>query len=194
MRAATQAEANRFKARMAERFHAREQDKSKAAEMAWLAQGFDVARTFGAAVPAGHVFATYATTLGPIIYLPEGLSPDEQIDIFTHEIEHVRQFWAHGFEFAWLYLTAPEARARYEAEAFTQQFKLRYARTGRLPTLDEVSFPLEQGYALPPGDVALGLTSIEQWLTSIAAGLIVGEVSAEAIRILKGMDPDLLTP
>jgi hypothetical protein len=201
VRPATQAEADAFARHMCARFHARLIRKDMAVEMQLLAAVLDALRTFGVQVPVGGDFLNhYATSLGPLIYMPPGWSPDTQIEVLTHEVQHVHQFWGGqnqvglggGFHMGWLYLTEGEARLRYEVDAYRAGLEVAFARMGRLPALDSVVFPLEGGYALSPDQVGHARDLLEIAGTSIAQGLRTTEAGRVAVEWLQRNAPELL--
>jgi len=177
--------ADAFVSAMCTQFHARVVRKSQAVEMQFLGALFDIARVVGINVPAGHDFARYATTIGPMIYLPDGLTPEQTVEIVTHELQHVEQFWKGGFGFAWLYLVEGEARVTYEAEAYAAGLAVSLALGKPLPSLDDLALPLEGGYALAPEHVTLGRTLLEQQATSTALGIVTTKAGAAALQWLR---------
>jgi hypothetical protein len=201
MKPATQDQADQFARAMAAKFHARIIRKDMAIEMQILAAGFDVLRAAGVQVPVGGDFLDhYATTLGPLVYMPSSLTPDQQIEVLTHELEHVRQFWVgdgqaalpNAFGMGWLYLTDGEARARFEAEAYRAALELAHARGAPVPSLDDLAYPLEGGYALDDGGRALARDLLEVAATSVAAGVVSTDAAREAIAWLRTNAPELL--
>lgn len=199
MKAATQQQADAFARFMSQRFRCTVVRKQSAMEMQVLATLFDIGRRFNLSVPAGEDFLERAaTTIAWLVYLPDGLSPDQQIETLTHECQHVHQFWAHGLGlpggpgFMWLYITAPEARVRYEVEAYRTALELGHARGAPLPDLDALAFPLEGGYALTAGDVQLGRDLLETAATSAKLGLVSTEAARAAIDWLREKAPDLV--
>jgi hypothetical protein len=199
MKAATQQQADAFTRHMAQRFRCTVIRKQSAMEMQWLAAAFDVARRFNLPVPSGEDFLEHAaTTIAWLVYLPDGLTPDQQIETLTHECQHVSQFWTHGLglpggpSFMWLYVVEPEARVRYEVEAYRTGLELGHARGAPLPDLDALAFPLEGGYALNAGHVQLGRDLLEVAATSAKLGLVSTEAARAAIDWLQAHAPDLL--
>lgn len=197
----------RFAREMETRFHARIVGKDNAVEMRILASALDVARTFGAQVPGGDDFLhRTATTIGPIVYMPDAFwaDPAFAIEVITHEMQHVRQFWQGsgdgvtskndrdlpgGFGFAWLYLVEPEARVRFEAEAYHAGLEARVIGLGEpMPaSLDALAMPLEGGYALGPEHVTLGRSLLESAATTVSHGVAMtaaGERAVEVLRLL----------
>jgi hypothetical protein len=199
-RAATQAEADALAAALCRQFRAILLRKRDRIEMQIAGALFDLARLAGVDVPSSEDFARYATTLGPFIYLPDGLTPDQEIETVTHECQHVHQFWDGGEQtgikggtaFAWLYLTQPEARVRLEAEAYRAGMEVSVARGAPLPSLRDLALPLEQGYALGPGEILLGRQLLEVAATSAASGLVGTEAARAAIAWMRAHAPDLL--
>jgi len=194
-------QAREFCAHMARAHKATVIRKEAAIEMQMLATGFDIAKRFGAQLPDRQDFLErYATTIGGWIYMPSSFSPAVQLEVMTHECQHVNQFYRGGLGLPggpgmwWLYLVEPEARARYEAEALTAGFEVMFACTKQLPDLDAVVAPMEGGYMLGPDHLALIRGLLETNMTSIVAGTPVTEAAANAIGWLRGNAPELLAP
>lgn len=183
----TQEIADAFSSHMCSRFNARIVRKSTAVEMKIVGALFDIARVFSSTVPSGHQFERFATTIGPMIYLPDGLSPEDTVVIVTHECQHVQQFWKENFGMMWLYLTEGEARVRYEAEAYGADLAVRFALNDNftLPALDDLALPLEGGYALSPAHIELGRSLLEQQATSVQVGFSTIEAGEEALKWLR---------
>lgn len=201
MRPATQVEADAFSAHMASHFRACIVRKSSVPERQWISAALDIARLAGANVPSGvEFFEQYATTIGPMILMPDGMSPDAQIEVMTHECQHVQQFWerggqvdlASGLGYCWLYLVQPEARVRFEVEGYRAQLEVVYARNKRLPEIDSLVMPLEGGYALGQGDLMLARSLFEIAGTSIVNGIVSTNAGTVAIEYMKRSIPELL--
>jgi hypothetical protein len=202
MRPATQSEADAFARLMCARFHARVVRKSMAVEMTMAAAAFDVLKALRVGVPSGADFLEhYTTTLGPIVYLQDGLSPDAQIEVLTHEMQHVWQFWGGagqaavpgGVGFAFLYLAEPEARVRLEADAYRAGLEVRYRRTQQMPSLDALVWPLEGGYALDAAHVQLGRSILEMGGTSLHRGRVSTMAGKVALECLAQISPELVS-
>lgn len=205
MKSATQEQADRFAEIMARKLSFTVIRKRSAFFSQWIAAGFDLARMFGAKVPSGADFLDrYATTIGPLVLMPDGMSPDVFIEVLTHEAEHVVQFFTlhpekdlnlpGGTGMWWLYLTEPEARVQYEADPYSSQMELRVARGQPIPSPDEFTLPLEGGYALGPNEVRLAHEILERRATSVMHGTVTTPAGRAAIATLREIDPDLLAP
>lgn len=201
----TRETATRFAREMERRFNARIVSKNDAVEMRIIAAALDVARTLGASVPtAGDFLERTATTIGPLIYVPDSFWDDPAflVEIITHECQHVWQFWhgtgdGHanaadrdlpgGFGFAWLYLVEPEARVRIEAEAYAAGMEARTIGLGEPlpPSLDALAMPLEGGYALGREHIVLGRALLESAATTISHGAAMTEAGQRAIEVLR---------
>jgi hypothetical protein len=197
--------AMQFARQMAERFHARLVRKSDAIEMKLVAAALEAARLFGARLPSTDEFLTrYATTIGPMIYLPDSMWDDPRalVEVVTHECQHVRQFWRGsgdgvagptdrdlpgGFGFGWLYLTQGEARVRFEAEAYVAGLEATVIGIGEpLPTsLEPLVQPLEGGYALNDGEIALARGLLEVGATQVAQGVALTDAGQTAVELLR---------
>jgi hypothetical protein len=199
MKTATRAQAEAFMAHMATTFHARIVRRSDAIEIKIIGAALGIVRALGVPLPSEDEFVSrYATTLGPLIYLPD-VGPDETIEIVTHECQHVVQFWQGGaglpgqLGMTWLYLTAAEARVRYEAEAYRAGLEVAWRRAKQLPSLDALAMPLEGGYALGAGDVQLGRDLLEIAATSVQAGVVSTPAGRAAVAWLEAHAPELLS-
>lgn len=191
MRSATAAEAEEFAREMARRHNARITTKDHAIE--WqIVTGAIRAATLGA-VDVDELLEHYSTSIGPLIYLENGLSPDAVIEVVTHECEHVHQFWEGGLGFAWLYLTEPEARVAYEARAYAAGLEVRVARGGAIPPLDDLAMPLEGGaYMLSDAQQAFGRRLLEVRATQVAGGIVTSHAARTAIGVMRARMPHLL--
>lgn len=197
--------ATTFARRMAERFHARLVHKSDAIEMKLVAAALEAARLFGAQLPAADDFMTrFATTIGPMIYLPDAVwnDPVALVEVVTHECQHVHQFWhgsgdgvssatdrdlVGGFGFGWLYLTQAEARVRYECEAYAAGLEARVIGLGdTMPmSIEPLVEPLEGGYALGDGEKTLARGLLESAATTVAQGVAMSEAGEVAVQVLR---------
>lgn len=135
----------------------------------------------------------HPVSIGPFVYLPDGLSPDDQIYAMTHECEHVHQFQADKLGFTWLYLSKAEVRTHYECDAYGAEYELRYARTKILPPLEQLVWPLEVPmYLLGQDEIEFGKRLFASKATSIASGVFTSYAGRAAIKILKEHNPRLL--
>lgn len=187
-RPATADEAKYFAAHMTEHFHARIVRKNDAVEMQVVANVLQLAGV----VDAQEFLESFTTTIGPFIYLPDGMSPDSQIEVLVHECQHVHQWWTGLLGMAWLYLSEPEARVRFEAEAYRAGLELAHARGVELPSFSQLAMPLEHGYALSQDHIDLGRDLLEVAATSIVAGVVATPAAKEAISWIRLHAPELL--
>lgn len=135
----------------------------------------------------------HAVTIGSFIYLPDGLNPDQIIYVVTHECEHVHQFYQDKLGFTWLYLSEPEMRTHYEADAYGAEYELRFARTNALPDLATMVWPLEVPmYLLGKDEIEFGRQLFAVRGTQIAAKVFVSHAGRAAIKYLKDNAPHLL--
>lgn len=190
-RPATQDEADRLSRYLCQRFHAFRVRKNDVPGIKIIQAALDVARTLGADLPSGEDFVEkYATTIGPTVFVPDGLDPDQQMELMVHEIQHVHQFWTGGdqtglggnFTQLWLYTFEPEARVRYEVEAYRAQWEWLLARGRAMPaTIDEVALPLEHGYMLSDEQKQFAKDLLEVAATTASKGIVSTQVAAAAI-------------
>jgi hypothetical protein len=202
VKAASPAQLAAFKDALATRFHARIVRREDAFEMRLLAMALDALRGMtGLPLPDFETFLRgYATTIGPLVYLPSGLSPDDEMELVVHEVQHVAQWNAAPGQtglpgrcgMLWLYLVEPEARVRFEVEANRAAMEHRWARSRTLALLDDLVHPLEGGYALGAAEVTLGRDLLEAAATSVSHGVVSTVVGQFAAAWLAAHAPELL--
>lgn len=154
----------------------------------------------------------YTTTIGHAIYIPfeigvesEGYPLWWQIQILSHECEHVFQFdgewnpsegpWEE-LAFSASYVVDPMSRALWEAKAYRVNLELEYWRTGGL--LDSVSLtsPLHQ-YGIPDEGVKLAERIVYDAGKTIVPAYpgakqnVISKASQEAIRWLDQKAPGI---
>lgn len=192
-RKATAGEAAAYMAHMAAACGARIVDRTQAIEYEMLRAAVKEV-SFGL-IDVETYLHNYSVTLGNLVYLSplHTADPDIMIEVVTHECEHVHQFYDDAAAFTFLYLSEPEARARYEAHAYAAGMEINVARGFGLPSLDQLAFPLEgPAYMLPEEHKKLGRQILEARATQAAAGIYVGKASTEGIKWLKAHAPELL--
>jgi hypothetical protein len=171
--------------------------KEDAVEMKAIAWGMDLGRGFGATgLASGASFMSdYTTTLGTNIYMPKSHREDyaDFIAILTHECQHVLQFKESGVEFAWLYLAEPEARARYEADAYAAGLALAKWMHGSLPAdpISGIVAGLVRGYSLRQADAELAEDMLKSHFVSLKNDMIMSKSAREAIKFLDANYPEL---
>lgn len=176
--------------------------RSQAVEMQVIAAALDTIRTVaGNSVPSGASWMQWGTTLGPKVYMPDGLSLLAWIEMLTHELEHVSQFWRgefpegqvgaralpNGIGMAWLYLSEDIARVRYECRAYAAGTEAIAALRQPLPPLERMTDPLEGGYLLGDKAKKLAHSIMDANLVSIDMGTyttIAGRMADETLREL----------
>lgn len=186
-----------FGAYMEERFDCSVVAKESAPEMDAIATGFDLARFFGATgVAKGDAFKThFTTTVGSRIYMPKSHREDPLlfIEILTHECQHVLQFQESGLKFAWLYLAEPEARVKYEADAYAAGLAVERWLTGHTDDnkIDWVVDSLVSSYHLRAEDAKLAEKMLKSHYVSIKNGIVMSKAGREAISWLDTNHPEL---
>jgi len=176
-RAITQVDADAFAAHMCRRFGALILRKSERSEAQIVANFFELIHSFKPDFMSGDDFMRAATTIGTWIYLPDGLSPEQQIELLTHEMQHVVQFakggahtgLAGGLGMWWLYTSQTEARLRYEIEALAAGYEVAFRRHGTIPSLESIAIPLEGGYLFTSEQIAHARRLLESRITSLVA-------------------------
>lgn len=176
--------------------------RTQAVEMQVIAGVLDAIRPIaGSRVPSGNDWMRFATAIGPKIYMPDGLTLKQWVEILTHELEHVSQFWRgefpegsvgeralpNGIGMMFLYLTQDIARVRYECRAYAAGAEALSVLREPLPSLHEVVAPLEGGYLLGKEAQTLASSIMDANLNSIDAGTLTttaGRLSDEVLREL----------
>jgi hypothetical protein len=126
-------------AHLAEHFRGKVLPKEDSTVMRGVAEAFDVGRLLGIVpgVPGGDVFLRdYATTIGPFVFIPRAWTPRQRLLVVLHELCHVVQFWSAPWGFPVLYLSQPEARAAFEAQAYRAEPEAIYVLEGRTYAID----------------------------------------------------------
>lgn len=143
----------------------------------------------------------WGTTVGNVVLLPRRpLSPDAAIDLRVHEVAHATQFLRAVVSgdveegilapFLWSYVTSPEARARYEADAFgtTLELGVRARGWGAVECRAFIESVVEslRHYALGDGDRELAAQILDARAASLLAGTVsLHPVAASALRTLR---------
>lgn len=192
----TVGEAERFTAYMAATVGARIVTRTSAVEYQMLRAALQAVS--GGVLDIEKLLETYSTAIGPLVYLSPQLEADplRKCAIVTHECEHVTQFYrGDAFSFAWLYLTEGEARATYEAQAYASQMEAEVALTGKLPSLDELAWPLEGGvYQLSPAHIALARGILAARATAASHGVTGGLCGKLAVSWFEKHAPECIAP
>lgn len=202
-RPATQQEADRLSQYLCQRFHGFRVRKSDLPGVKLIEVALNTARALGADLISGEDFVEkYATTIGPTVFVPDGLEPDQQMELMVHEIQHVHQFWTGGqqtglggnFTQLWLYTFEPEARVRYEVEAYRAQWEWLLACGRAMPnSIEEIALPLEHGYMLNDEQKQFAKDLLEVAATTASKGIVSTEVATAAIDWTRQNIRELLT-
>lgn len=171
-------------------------------EMKVIAAALDVVRTIaGSRVPSGNAWMDWGTCIGPKVYMPDGLPLLSYVEMLTHELEHGSQFWRGefpdgqvgprglpgGIGMMYLYLAEDIARTRFECRAYTAGAELRRSLSQELPSLDDVTYPLEGGYMLSRSAVETGRAIMDANLQSVETGLFTTQSGRIAQRVLEDL-------
>ncbi len=125
-------------------------------------------------------------SLGPVVFVREGLDPQTRAEVLVHEITHSAQVADRGvLTYVREYVGQSERRAAYEAGACVAAAELHHALTAQLP--DPV-VQVAHGYLLPDAAISFGVALGEQAEVAIAAGVRTQPVSREAIAWLRARD------
>jgi len=171
-------------------------EKENAVEMKIVAFGMDIGRQFGAGLAKSEEFMTrFTTTLGTRVYMPAATrnNPLRFISVLVHEIQHVLQFKESAVEFSWLYLNEPEARVRYEADAYAAGIAIDQWLTGRLPTdaIESIVAGLVGAYHVRPEDADLATDILRSHMASLKSGIVMTRAARESIKFLDSKYPQL---
>ena len=175
------------------RFHAIVREKTDAIEMRAIASAFGVISLFGVNVPTDDVFMRrYWTTLGPVIYAPQGHdSLEAHVRVIAHELTHVVQFWREGIGFIVRYGTS-RGRAELEAEAERAAIEVWWLLAGSLPVDLDALVITRHGYALDESHARLTQDLLETAAVSVSRGVISTDVGLEVLAWLKAHAPDAI--
>src|SRR6266508_2426942 len=109
--------------------------------------GFMMSRFRGLLLPEGAVSALFSTTigfdptklltaramtLGPVVWIRDSLSLDEQMVTIVHECDHLQAWHAKPTEVSWLYLANEEFRVEQEVRAYLAGLEFTFARTRQI--------------------------------------------------------------
>lgn len=182
MKSATQEQADRFTAHMLAHFRG------------WLVTEEAVSAFFGATIGVDptKLLPARAMTIGPLVWMRSGMSPDEQMEAIVHECDHLEQWWKKPVEVAWLYLAEDQFRAEHETRAYLASLEFRFARTKQIPPLNDLVEPLRHGYMLNDSMITFSRGRLEQMATTVAQGFVTTESAKEGIAWLRSDAPDLL--
>lgn len=142
-----------------------------------------------------ELLENYSQTIGPLVYLApkHTADPDLLMSVAVHEHEHVVQWQRDHLRMSWLYITETEGRAAYEAKAYASQMEFQHARFGAVPSLEELTLPLEgAAYMLGHDDIKLARGMLVQRATAASHGHYAGASALEAIAWAKTHAPSLL--
>jgi hypothetical protein len=169
---------------------------------------FMMSRFRGLLLPEGAVSALFSTTigfdptrlltaramtLGPIVWMRDGLSPDDQMVTIVHECRHLAAWHDKPAEVSWLYLANEEFRVEQEVRAYLAGMEFTFARTKQIPaTLDAVVEPMHHGYALSRRALLFAREKLEQAATMVAQGLVTTDSARVAIDWLEHNASELL--
>lgn len=186
-----------FSIHMCGTFGARVINKETSIEMRGVAMGMDLGKLFGATglASGGDFMEHFTTTLGANIYMPAQTraNPLTFIETLTHECQHVIQFNESNIAFAWLYLKEPEARVKYEADAYAAGLAITEWLTGDLPTdaVEIVVAKLVAGYSLRAEDSALAADILKSHMASLKNGVVMSAAARVAIAYFESSEPSL---
>jgi hypothetical protein len=176
-----------FWAAMQQHYASTRIDKSKASEMAGIAQLLDLLGV----VKKQDFLTRFTTVIDDRIYTPfEPGTPTRdwslwgQIMVCVREHEHIRQDRASGgLGFKWNYITNPAQRAHYEAEAYRCDMVLEWRYQGRVLDAYRISrLLLSYGCTMADADVAERMLLLS--VPSIKAGAIPSDVAGWACQWL----------
>lgn len=168
--------------------------------IAWAAAslGFDIARVFGAKIPTGARFVgEYITTLGLSIFYPAGktYSPQQFVEIDTHETRHGQQFVAEPGVMPFEYIRNSRRRAEYESAAFGDGLAVRWAITGEIPpTINDLPHGALLEYGCTPADLQMVQDHLEAIVTSLSYGVIPEGPARTTVATIARVQPDALDP
>lgn len=182
-------ECARFERFLTGKFGAHVLNKSDDIVMSLIGFGLE---TFGG-MPQKRFLESFATTLGPLVWIPDSWDPTKRAHVLVHEIEHVEQWKRDLLGMPWLYLTHGESRATYEAQAYAAAAEFTFARHGALPTFEDMTTKVDPAsYMLDAVETEHTRLILESRATSIASGVKLSRVAQAAIDWCRANAPDLL--
>lgn len=160
------------------RFRAVVQVKGDLAVLRVVAMVFGVLALLGLNLPTADEFLTrFATTLGPVIFLPTGERPRKQrLLLLLHELGHVAAFWHEPLFFPRAYVESGERRAGYEALSERGRIEGAWLLYGELPSAEHVHGFMRHGYAVDAPDVTLAQQLVDIAATASDSGVISSPV------------------
>lgn len=188
------AEIERIVERARKRSRAIIRTKDDAPEAVLVARAFGLVHLF-ADVPDGDAFLhNYATTIGPLVYLPKNVTGLDKLLVLTHEFEHVEQFWRLGVQFGIDYLGSQAWRSVFEMDAETAMWEVTFYLTGTIPPRETLSRLIEHGYASGTLGVHLAQTVAEGRIAAVAAGTVTTTAGRNMIEELRAAGIKAATP
>lgn len=163
---------------LCKRFRATVQVKGDSAIMRAVALVFGFAAFFGLNLPTAEEFLKrFATTLGPVIFLPVGLTdPKRRALLLLHEFGHVAGFWEEPLFYPRAYVQSGEKRAGFEALSERGRIEGAWLLYGELPTAEHVHAFMEHGYAVAAADSGLAQQLVDAAATAASSGHISSPV------------------
>ncbi|MDB4929443.1 MAG: hypothetical protein JWM10_1927 [Myxococcaceae bacterium] len=163
---------------LCDRFKARVTEKGDSVVMRGVAAAFGVAAMLGANVPTSDEFLTrFATTLGPVVFLPTGLPKGKRrLLLVLHEIGHAVAFWHEPLFMPRAYVQSGEKRADYESGAERGRIEGAFLLFGELPTAEGIHGFMQHGYACDAPDITLAQQLLDIAATATASGVISSPV------------------
>lgn len=156
-------------------------------------------RALGVKIPSDEEFLEFqTTTIGTMLYLPNGMDAEKRLFAAIHGLEHVSQFQKgeyegdggikDGMEMAFLYLANGQARARLEQRANRAAWEVAHIALKKpLPKIEEACSFLEVGYLLSEDDKKLSRELAAQWLTEVRYGIADTVAGRSGIDYLKSV-------
>lgn len=185
---------------MTSTFGASVSPKETSEVMKAVAMGMDLAKTFGGSglASSDDFLNRFTTTLGSEIFMPKLVLEEAEFavyaDILTHECQHVSDFHKNAIEFAWLYLSEPEARVKLEADAYAGGLSV-YAWLKKGFSLDSevgrVVDALVSAYHVGPSDADLAREILRSHFVSLKHGIRMSQASRTALNWFEKNYPDL---
>lgn len=163
---------------LCDRFKARITEKGDSAIMRGVGAAFGVASMLGVNVPTSDEFLNrYATTLGPVVFLPTGLPKGKRRTLLVlHELGHVVPFWEAPLFYPRAYLQSGEFRGTVESQAERGRVEGAFLLFGELPTADGIHGFMQHGYACDAPDITLAQQLLDAAATATASGVVSSPV------------------
>lgn len=138
-------------------------------------------------LPTAKEWLTYGTTLGHMVFTPDGMTPYQRIRLLTHEFTHVDEAAHRGsFQLAVDYVFSTAERTKLECASYSAERQVARAFEPKGAIFEPVPqiLRIAHGYGLPEKAIQFGNLLTEQDITGLASGLVSQPVALEVLHLL----------